>query len=602
VPRALATVSTSRLAAVVGIAVWLTLTAPQPVAAFEPGPTKQTSADLARPATAGVPLGEPASVADVGDDRASPGDAERGPWWTWHPPRHLDELPASRSGHGGQVRYTLPVHGAVLRAFEAPTHTFGSGHRGVDLDARPGDAVRAAGTGRVTFAGAVGGVRWVSIAHADGVLTSYGPVGSAQVTPGDVVARGQLIARLAGGGHGDGASDRGLHWGARRGGRYIDPLSLLSSVRPSLTEPGGWAGIDLAVAPYDPWQGGRFGGLAVAGSPVAARPGYAVPPGPNRLVQISGLGSTAASRPLDSEHLGYRPGDADHVSYAGVGPEGTPRPHGPEDTWAGVDAAALALRDQLRRQAAAEPGRAVDLVGHSMGGVVVLRYLTRYHDPYDRTLPPIGAVVTVAAPLRGSDVASLGTALRDHSLAGPIVTGVREVLVRTGLPGGQLPLHHRALDDLAVGSELLDELAREWDAALAASGSGPLAMGTRVLTIGGRGDLVVPIMRSGQPTARLGPVNVALHLTHDEPAVTHRVLPGGHSAVLSTEAVREVVWRFLADQDVVESPGHLATWASAAHAGGLQLVSGSLRLHELIESVRRPLQRTRTPPTAPLTR
>ena len=45
----------------------------------------------------------------------------------------------------------------------------------------------------------------------------------------------------------------------------------------------------------------------------------------------------------------------------------------------------------------------------------------------------------------------------------------------------------------------------------------------------------------------------------DTIVIDHRVLPGSHHGVLDTEAVREIVWRFLAGDEVVASPGRLTT-------------------------------------------
>jgi pimeloyl-ACP methyl ester carboxylesterase len=526
------------------------------------------------------------AVPDAGSDHGAP-------WWTLHPPAQLDDRPARALATDRQVRYARPVPGGVVRRFEPPTTAFGSGHRGVDLAAAPGDPIRAAAAGTVTFAGAIGGVRWVSVAHADGVLTSYGPVGRLVVASSDQVARGEPLGVLAAGGHGDAASDRGLHWGARRDGRYLDPLSLLDDgvPRPSLVAAGAWRGIDHVVTPYESWTGGRWGGVGVHGSPVAERPGYAVPPGPNRLVVLSGLNSTSASRPFDPGHLGYREDSVTRFLYPGADPLTVPDRYGPEDTWSGLDVAARGLREQLRQLAAAEPGRAVDLVGHSLGGVVALVYLARYHDPYDRSLPPIGSVVTIASPNRGTDVANVGAALRDHLVVGLGLLGARTVFDRIdGAP--RFPLREPVVDDLAVGSALIDGLGADWADALAAGPAGPFAMGTRVLTIGAGGDQVVPIVRSGQPTERRWLSRLDPGFTTDG-VVDHRVLPGGHQAVLRTEALREVVWRFLAGEDVVASPGHGRTWSSALQASSLYFLAGSIQVQDLRGTVRGVMQGAR---------
>jgi murein DD-endopeptidase MepM/ murein hydrolase activator NlpD len=132
------------------------------------------------------------------------------------------------------VTYMPPVDGAVLRGFEPPAGGYGPGHRGVDLDAVPGQPVAAAAAGEVVHAGPVVGIVWVSLDHADGIRTSYGPLTELRVRAGDLVEGGAVLGHLAAGGHGHGHRDRGLHVGARRDGDYIDPLLLFGSLRPSL--------------------------------------------------------------------------------------------------------------------------------------------------------------------------------------------------------------------------------------------------------------------------------------------------------------------------------------------------------------------------------
>ena len=123
--------------------------------------------------------------------------------------------------------YRPPLAGLrVLRPFEPPAGPYGPGHLGVDLAAVAGGVVLAAGPGVVRFAGPVAGRGVVVLVHPDGVSTEYEPVAAAVVTGQRVVA-GQRIGTVRG-------IHRGctpgpcLHWGARRGGGYLDPLSLLS--------------------------------------------------------------------------------------------------------------------------------------------------------------------------------------------------------------------------------------------------------------------------------------------------------------------------------------------------------------------------------------
>lgn len=112
----------------------------------------------------------------------------------------------------------------VLRAFDHLEHSWHPGHRGVDLAAARGDEIRAAGPGRVIFAGVVVDRRVVSIEHASRLRTTYLPV-TASVEAGDYVGKGDVIGTLEDGHCLIGAC---LHWGAKRGDIYYDPLALLT--------------------------------------------------------------------------------------------------------------------------------------------------------------------------------------------------------------------------------------------------------------------------------------------------------------------------------------------------------------------------------------
>jgi murein DD-endopeptidase MepM/ murein hydrolase activator NlpD len=132
---------------------------------------------------------------------------------------------------GATPLWLLPLPGApvVSRSFEPPPHPYAAGHRGVDLAATDGAPVLSAGEGVVVFAGMVAGRPVVSIDHAGGLRTTYEPV-AASVGAGTSVARGSPIGRLVAGSAGCPAPAC-LHWGLRRGERYLDPLGLLAPQR-----------------------------------------------------------------------------------------------------------------------------------------------------------------------------------------------------------------------------------------------------------------------------------------------------------------------------------------------------------------------------------
>ena len=121
--------------------------------------------------------------------------------------------------------YAWPVEGPVIRAFDPPEQPYGTGHRGIDIGADPGTPVRAAEDGVVAFAGPIGGSLFVSIDHADGIRTTYSWLSTVAVSRGQEVLRGAILG-TTGGGH-PGVEPPHLHFGARIGDTYIDPMTLL---------------------------------------------------------------------------------------------------------------------------------------------------------------------------------------------------------------------------------------------------------------------------------------------------------------------------------------------------------------------------------------
>lgn len=122
----------------------------------------------------------------------------------------------------------------VLRPFSAPQTPYGPGHLGVDLRALPGETVQAAAAGLVQFAGQVAGRGVIVLAHPDGVRTEYEPV-RPLVTAGAHVRAGEPVGVLDG--RHAGCESLCLHWGARRGETYLDPLTLLRPLGPVVLLP-----------------------------------------------------------------------------------------------------------------------------------------------------------------------------------------------------------------------------------------------------------------------------------------------------------------------------------------------------------------------------
>ena len=74
------------------------------------------------------------------------------------------------------------------------------------------------------FAGNVAGRGLVVLAHADGVTTEYEPLHPV-VRAGQSVRAGALLGTVSGT-HGTCAPDQCVHWAAKRGDVYLDPMTL----------------------------------------------------------------------------------------------------------------------------------------------------------------------------------------------------------------------------------------------------------------------------------------------------------------------------------------------------------------------------------------
>ncbi|MCW2947105.1 MAG: peptidase family, partial [Actinoallomurus sp.] len=156
-------------------------------------------------------------------------------------------LPSPVPG-GPRWQWPLRPPPRVLRGFDPPAHPWEAGHRGVDLAARPGQPVYAAGPGRVTYARDLAGRGVVTVVHGT-LRTTYLPV-KPSVRTGQVVAAGARLGVLEGVlGHCGQSSC--LHWGLLRGVSYLDPLTLLGQGPVRLLPWWGVHGPHAAGAPRD---------------------------------------------------------------------------------------------------------------------------------------------------------------------------------------------------------------------------------------------------------------------------------------------------------------------------------------------------------------
>lgn len=119
-----------------------------------------------------------------------------------------------------------PVDAAVSDPYRPPACPWCPGNRGIEYATSPGDPVRAAAAGTVTFAGPVAGVRYVVVEIAGGWRLTYGNVDDPRVAPGDRVVAGMTVGRAAGPFH------LGLRDRADAGSdAYLDPTPYLGAWR-----------------------------------------------------------------------------------------------------------------------------------------------------------------------------------------------------------------------------------------------------------------------------------------------------------------------------------------------------------------------------------
>jgi hypothetical protein len=193
--------------------------------------------------------------------------------------------------------------GAGYRSAEA---TSSSTHRGIDIAAGAGESVLTPLAGTVTFAGSVpadggGTTKAVTISTSAGSLTLM-PLASLDVRRGAALAEGDSVGELAESGDGSSAGEH-VHVGLKRGGLYLDPLSVLAP--PAAASSGQAAGGGLTVSAPSAVTGVKRGRAAARlGRPRlsasaravplrAATPGTQIAPG----VVVGGAAPAAAAMP-----------------------------------------------------------------------------------------------------------------------------------------------------------------------------------------------------------------------------------------------------------------------------------------------------------------
>lgn len=170
-----------------------------------------------RPAPATTPETSPRQSASETGSTPAPAAKPSAPSRVVTVPR-----PPARAGNG----FVWPVEGRVISSFGSKTG--GRHNDGMNIAAPRGAPVRAAENGVVAYAGREirGFGNLLLIKHDGGLITAYAHADAILVARGDVVTRGQVIAKV--GKSGDVDSPQ-LHFEVRRGTKAVNPNQFLPS-------------------------------------------------------------------------------------------------------------------------------------------------------------------------------------------------------------------------------------------------------------------------------------------------------------------------------------------------------------------------------------
>ncbi len=465
-----------------------------------------------------------------------------------------------------------PVDAAIAQGFDEPESDYSAGHRGIDYSVPVGSRVRAAGEGMVTFAGSVAGSLAVTIDHGGGLETTYSRLAEVWVEAGRKVDAGTWIG-LSGNAH---PGEPGLHLGAKLDGRYVDPADLLGPIdasgalrlTPLLWEPSASFGDEFgsALAPTGP--GDHHNSCAEVQGEVAKS---GAPPNDNVVVAVAGIASKTRGgvsadmyRP-GPRFFGYHPEHTYEFSYRGSGGPGLHTRYERTDTYGDIRAAARELAVLVDQVGQRHPGKDVDLIAHSQGGIVARTYLAEI--AHAHAGPRIEHFITFATPHDGAPAAGNVDHLARDTVTGPMILAGASKLARAGhrVPDPLAP----AVRQLAPGSQLMDSLA-----------SKDLLYGTRVLTLAIPNDLIVPADRTdlyGSTHRVVPPRDVVRRLG---PAL----VPGnGHSGIVTSETARAYVRGFLSGRpapcptvwdEVGPKTGAAVSWVEGNLGGLVSLAEG----------------------------
>jgi hypothetical protein len=271
----------------------------------------------------------------------------------------------------------------------------------------------------------------------------------------------------------------GLDVAVRGTVRALQTLSRAAASALART-PAGQLALDVVAI------GRRFAKTVTADCTDDARPADGTGGSTHRVMVVAGInsqgaaGDRGATVDLDVTALGYHVGEGEvrYFSYAADG-----GPYTRDDTHGAIPTAAARLGDQLRAMQREQPGREVDLIAHSQGGVVVDVFLNKLYSAADPTLPPLGNVITLSSPHQGAPLATAGRQIRATPAGRALLDAAESV---SSLP----PPSSTAFGQLTEGSPMMRHL---WDQGLPDH--------IEYTTIGATEDYVVPATQISVPGA-----------------------------------------------------------------------------------------------------
>jgi murein DD-endopeptidase MepM/ murein hydrolase activator NlpD len=155
-------------------------------------------------------------------------------------PNHLSLLSEKRDTffNPENLPTFLPVQGHVTTHFQQGGWFLGRSHLGIDIAARRGTVIKAAGAGIVLLADYTADFgNAVIISHGDGLFTYYGHAMHLLVKRGMKVTRGEEIALLGSSGP---SSAPHLHFEIWKNGKALDPERCIFALNQGSGEAGLW--------------------------------------------------------------------------------------------------------------------------------------------------------------------------------------------------------------------------------------------------------------------------------------------------------------------------------------------------------------------------